>query len=111
MSFGETVRVTPGRVRTADGGSTMRLVAPYDLTGCVIGPAATGEIMSTDRDGVFDVVTIHVTGPTLTPPSRFDRLTIRGEEYEVVGRRQTWVDPEGDPDLGGLVIDAERVEG
>ena len=112
MPFGEVVMVRPGRVldpRTGD-----RVPRPggveYPLVGCVIAPGAAGEVVTGERDGDWDVVTVYATGH-FVPVDRRDQLVVRGEVYDVEGQPPAWIDPEGDTSLGGIMVTGRRAEG
>lgn len=112
MAFGETVVGRPGvRINTTTGDRAQLPGDPYELTGCIVAPGSSGETLEVARDGDWDSVTLYVNDPAPRPVKRTDILEIRGEDYEVTGLPPQWIDPEGETDIGGLVILATRAEG
>jgi hypothetical protein len=112
MAFGESVPVRPGvKMDPATGDEVQLPGVPHSLEGCIIAPGASGESLEVARDGDWDSVTIYVTEPVTRGVKRTDIVTVRGQDYDVTGLPPAWVDPEGETDVGGLVILATRVEG
>lgn len=112
MAFGETVGVRPGtKLNPRTGDQETLPGTPHTLTGCIVGPVDMTETIGVERDAELNLVSVHVTGPVAVPLKRTDVLTIRGDDYEITKLPPAWIDPEGEADMGGLVITATRAEG
>lgn len=112
MAFGETIPVRPGvRINTHTGDRVQLPGVEHNLTGCIIAPGSSGETLTVGQDGDWDSVTIYVNDPVTVKLKRTDILEINDEDYHVTGLPPTWTDPEGDTDIGGVVVLATRAEG
>lgn len=89
LAAGDTETIT--RIRPAEkdgfGDPVPGSGGELDLTGCLFAPGPSAEMLNGANQ-------VDVDGTVYTPPGAdvlaTDRLRIRGDEYEVVGRPRNW---------------------
>lgn len=82
-------------------------VDDLEIPGWLITPKGSTED-NTDRTAVADL--IELFGPSDADVRAADRLTVRGEPWEVEGDPDVWTDPD-DRSLDSTVVTARRVTG
>lgn len=106
---GETVTVTPRTLDGVDRNNNQEWIdgAPFDVTGALFDPGGSIEPFEIGRAPVITTAKLYFRStPTITA---HDKIAVRGDTYQVVGRPAVWV---GLPGTSvGTVVDLELVEG
>ena len=109
MSFGESVFFNRG-VTYDDDGDPVPDSGSVEVEGCIIDWSGTEENTELARNGMGTGANIFIEYPPAGGVPNTDTVTIRGFEFDVIGRGAQWVDPE-EPEFGGLVVTVRRNEG
>ncbi|WP_158170972.1 hypothetical protein [Rhodococcus sp. JT-3] len=109
MSDGERVHIRPGTRLDARQKQIPATGTAFDIDGCVIEPIGSEELGEVGRSGKVSGIKIYPPGPVERAITSADVVDARGQEWQVEGDADLWIDE--DPDLSGPVIVAKRAMG